>query len=549
MLFENNQDFYPTPENIAFELFNMFYEKDKNEFAECKMILEPSTGKGDLIEHLFNYKADKYIEICESRNSQIKDIRKIKGYNREEIIKDYQKDIKIDCIEIDERLRNLIRGKGYNLIWNDFLTFSAPRFYDLILANFPFSNGCNHLLKAIQIQSRIGGKILAIVNAETLKNPYSKERKLLREKLNQYNADIKYIEHGFVEAERKTDVEIALIYINVPMQDKETMFEKEFKRNHTDLNIDDYNSLIPKMNKLQQLVFEFKMCRDSIIKLYEEKIRIEKMFKGMNIDTEIGIVDSNKYTSSGNVLNVNDFIEKLNLKYWNKFITISEFKKKLPSKLRDNFNYNMDRQSDIEFNMENIQWFYESLMMAIPKTYEDSVGSVFDTLTSKYSYSEASWNSNIHMYNGWKTNNAYMIKKKSIIPCYLEYSYACIPNVLIDLNIIFNNMSSEKYNIETQDIRKKVMNCEKKIDIGHFIIDVFKKGTLHITYKDENLLKQFNIIAGKSKNWLPDDFMTKSYSNMSDKEKELVKEFGFKPFAYDELVSKNTGNYIPLQLN
>ena len=142
-----------------------------------------------------------------------------------------------------------------------------------------------------------------------------------------------------------------------------------------------------------------------------------------------------------------------------------------------------------------------------------------------------------------------MIKKKSIIPCYLEYSCDCIPNVLIDLNIIFNNMSSEKYNIETQDIREKVMSCEKKIDIGQFIIDVFNKGTMHITYKDENLLKQFNIIAGKSKNWLPDDFMTKSYSNMSDKEKELVKEFGFKPFEYDELVSKNTGNYIPLQLN
>ena len=52
---------------------------------------------------------------------------------------------------------------------------------------------------------------------------------MLQEKLNQYNADIKYIEHGFVDAERKTDVEIALIYINVPMQDKETMFEKEFK--------------------------------------------------------------------------------------------------------------------------------------------------------------------------------------------------------------------------------------------------------------------------------------------------------------------------------
>ena len=52
----------------------------------------------------------------------------------------------------------------------------------------------------------------------------------LLQKLQEYNATIKYVQNGFSEAERETDVEVALIYIDIPMKNKETMFEKEFKR-------------------------------------------------------------------------------------------------------------------------------------------------------------------------------------------------------------------------------------------------------------------------------------------------------------------------------
>ena len=153
------------------------------------------------------------------------------------------------------------------------------------------------------------------------------------------------------------------------------------------------------------------------------------------------------------------------------------------------------------------------------------------------------------MYSGWRTNNAYMIKGKNIIPCYLEYSFQCVPDVLKDLTIIFNNLTSQKYVLDTDEMRKKIQKCEKNIDAEFFYLDVYKKGTIHVKYKDENLLKQLNILAGKGKNWLPDDFMTKRYNDMSSEEKDLVSEFGFKPFEYDELVATNTGSYIPLQLN
>ena len=332
------------------------------------------------------------------------------------------------------------------------------------------------------------------------------------------------------------------------MKNTETMFEQEFKRENVNIDSDySFKSVIPKMNKLQQLLLEFNICKNSIIKIYEERERIKYLFQGLSIKQEIGIMCSETLPKTH--IKINDYISQLTLEYWEKFINETDFKSKLPSKLKNDFSYNMERQADIPFTIENCRYFYENIMSSIPKSYEQTVAEVFDKLTSKYSYSYASWNKNIHMYSGWKTNNAYMIKGKNIIPCYLEYSYQCVPDVLKDLTIIFNNLTGKKFILDTDVIRKKIQSCEKNIDGEFFYLDVYQKGTIHIKYKDENLLKQFNILAGKGKNWLPDDFMAKRYNNMSDKEKDLVKEFGFKPFEYDELVATNTGQYISLQLN
>ena len=55
--------------------------------------------------------------------------------------------------------------------------------------NPPFSNGDKHLLKALQMQEK-GGNIVCLLNAETLRNPYTESRKELIRQLDKYDADI-----------------------------------------------------------------------------------------------------------------------------------------------------------------------------------------------------------------------------------------------------------------------------------------------------------------------------------------------------------------------
>ena len=52
-MFNSISDFYPTKKETAYKLFNMFYESNRKAFGECIHILEPSAGKGDLIEAFY----------------------------------------------------------------------------------------------------------------------------------------------------------------------------------------------------------------------------------------------------------------------------------------------------------------------------------------------------------------------------------------------------------------------------------------------------------------------------------------------------------------
>ena len=523
-MFTNNDQFFPTPQELVFKMLDKINKKNYA-LASIRYILEPSAGKGNIIDAYEKY----YIRHGRVFLKEGESPRKY---------------LKFDVIENDENLVQLLRGRKENVVWNDFLTFEPQRFYDLIILNPPFINGSDHAIRAIEIQERIGGKVLCILNAETLKNPYSNSRKHLLQLIQNYNGEVEYIENAFSEAERQTDVEIALIYIDVPMKNNETMFEKEFKRDNPDIQVENIQSLMPQMTKLQALVFEYDMIKKSTIELFREQARINNLLEGFGLKSLVTICDDK---SKPDLLTVNDFINSINLKYWLKFINETNLKSRLPSKLKDYFTYEMDRQQDIAFTMENVQYFYEELINSIPRSYEETVALIFDALTRKYCYTDSTWNTNIHYYNGWKTNSCYKINKKSIIKGYVKYDD--LPTELLDLNIIFENITGIKDDInKDKDIVEGIKYYRKNVETKHFILNSFKKGTIHIEYKDKQALEIFNILASKGKNWLPPDFMTKKAEDMTEEDRQLIKNFGLTTQEYNALALVGNGNNY-LRLN
>jgi hypothetical protein len=199
-------EFYPTPRSIINKMISGI------DFSLIQTVLEPSAGKGDIAE-VINDKMKYYDKKYDHYSNQNKK---------------YHADI--DCIEIDQNLRFILTGKGFRVVHDDFLTYQTMKHYDLIILNPPFSNGDKHLLKAIEMQQRNGGYIACLLNAETLNNSYTNSRTDLKNKLNELNAEIEYIDNAFIYAERKTDVTTALIKINIPQKERTSIFFEELRQ-------------------------------------------------------------------------------------------------------------------------------------------------------------------------------------------------------------------------------------------------------------------------------------------------------------------------------
>lgn len=521
-----NKDFYPTPINLINKML------DSIDFKEINSILEPSAGKGDIVEVVKNKYKYRY-----------------SSYNWLE----KEKQLDIDCIEIDDNLQHILKGKNFRVVHNDFLTFESYKKYDLIVANFPFSEGDKHLLKAIEIQERTGGKIVCLINAETIKNPYSNTRKDLLQKLEDYNANIEYIQNAFVDAERKTPVEVALIRLNIEKENSYSVIIDELKREeyYTTENCYNSNNKLVNGDFIKGVVEQYNFEIKAGLKLIDEYRALDKqMFKGINLYIS---TDKNKNTENDNLHN--SYIKNVRAKYWTSLFENDKFMKNFTSNLKSEYMSKINELCNYDFSIYNIYSIRIQLNKQMIKAVEDTIMNLFEEFSHKYSWYEETTN-NIHYYNGWKTNQAWKINKKVIIPLSgfrdLQYSWGCynptqwkVLDKLNDIQKVFDYLDDgETENISVEEVLKTAEHYQetKKIQLKYFTITFYKKGTCHIEFTNERLLKKFNLFGSQKKGWIPPTYGKKQYKDMTQEEKQVINDFEGEK-SYNE-VMKDTNYYI-----
>ena len=90
--------------------------------------------------------------------------------------------------------------------------------------------------------------------------------------------------------------------------------------------------------------------------------------------------------------------------------------------------------------------------------------------------------------------------------------------------------------------RAKKGQQSKDIDCKYFHLTFYQKGTCHLTFKDAELLKKFNIFGCQRKGWLPPGYGKTAYSDMDSRAQAVVDAFeGAK--AYEQTMS-NPGYYL-----
>ncbi len=167
------------------------------------------------------------------------------------------------------------------------------------------------------------------------------------------------------------------------------------------------------------------------------------------------------------------------------------------------------------------------------QSLDDTILTLFDDFSNKHSYSE--YSKNIHLYDGWKTNKAWKINKKVIIPLSgyddwwkrfdLDYK---VKERLQDIEKVFDYLNGTKSNHDEliqvlSDAKKELQS--RKIKCKYFMVTFFKKGTCHIEFTDKHLLSKFNIFGSQRKGWLPPSYAKKSYEHMNEEEKLVIDQF------------------------
>ena len=110
------------------------------------------------------------------------------------------------------------------------------------------------------MQQRNGGAIICLLNAETIKNQCSNERITLVRLLEEYGADIQYIQDAFTDAERKTAVEIVLIKVKLPEVKKRSFILDDLQKARTEREYTETeNTYLAENDFLKAIVKQYEM--------------------------------------------------------------------------------------------------------------------------------------------------------------------------------------------------------------------------------------------------------------------------------------------------
>ncbi len=530
-----NRDFYPTPQKLIDKMLSGV------DLEKIETILEPSAGSGNIVDAL----------------RQKEEIHN--KYHRYEKCK-----FDIDCIEIESNLQHILKGKNYRVVHNDFLTYDTMKEYSLIIMNPPFSNGCKHLLKALEMQSRTGGAVICLLNAETIRNVYTNERLDLQRKLTEYNAEIEFIQDAFLDTdvERKTGVEIALIKVYIPKVQKESFIWNGLKKSQKEREyVATESTQLIDSDLFKAIVNQYQLEVEAGTKLIKEYFAMQPFILsefGKNEETGETIQKGNCILSlkvGNKELSVNQYIREVRGKYWKALFQNPKFIGQLTNNLQSEFYNKINELCDYDFSLYNIYQLKIDIQKKVASGIEDTILKLFDEFSNKYHYYDE-MSKNIHYYNGWKTNKAWIINKKVIIPLNgyrdLQFSWGGFKPTyyetvrkLQDIEKCFNYLDGGL--TEAVDLEKSLKFAEeygetKNIQLKYFTITFYKKGTCHIVFNNEELLKKFNIFGSQRKGWLPPSYGKKSYKDMTAEEKAVVNEFeGEKEY---NKVLENTGYYL-----
>lgn len=364
-----NQDFYPTPIHVIERMLSDLS-------LQGKTVLEPSAGKGDIIDFCIGSGAN------------------------------------LLCCELDDDLAVIASSKA-KLIAKDFLTVKSHQIshVDCIIMNPPFSADVEHINHAWDIAPD-GCEIVALCNWETINNTYSRSRRILNSKIKDYGSAIN-LGDVFSDSERKTGVNVGLVKLTKPGQQtdfSDFFTNDEDEREKQENGLMSYNAV---REIVQRYVNAIKLC-DEVI---ENAVKMNALTQGIGVSDIVFTCSQDKAQVSRS-----EFAKEMQKKSWSWVINKMNLQKYSTRGLMDDINKFVEQQKFMKFTMKNIYLMIDAIIQTTDQRMDKALIEVFDNLTNHH-------HDNRYNIEGWKTNSHYLVNKKFINPWIAGITYGGSPEI------------------------------------------------------------------------------------------------------------------------
>lgn len=452
-----NADFYPTPLAVIESIL-------ADVSIKGKIVLEPSAGKGDIVEYLLQNGAKK-VYFC----------------------------------EIEPKLATITATKA-NFLKDDFLKVSREEIsaVDLIVMNPPFSADEKHIIHAWEIMPE-GCQLVALCNSETLKNKWSRSRQVLSNIVGTYGFSIE-LGDVFKRSERSTNVSVSVVKVIKPKTGGDDEFSDYFDL--TDTDYDDQSEGIIKYNELRDCVSRYV----GAIKLYDNVLDNGVQMRGLISKFDPYSKLTFTLTDSERPKNRETFKIELQKSAWSYIFKLMKMEKYLTQNAISEINKFVETQQKIPFTLKNIYKMLEVIVGTNTSRMDKSILEVFDSFTKYYEDNRAG-------YEGWKTNSYYILNRKFILPGVVDVDFSGNMRTsynsrnlshLDDLNKILCYLTATNYeqigSFQSNFWRKssykneetKTFKFGQPYEWGFFKFVGYKKGSIHMTFLDEKVWAKFN---------------------------------------------------------
>lgn len=463
-----NSTFYPTPSHLASKVAWLFNDLDRG------YVLDPSAGAGALLDAVKK--------------------RYEHEYNR--------RPPKLYAVEIDANLRAILYDKGYPIAGEDFLTYWPVVQFTHILMNPPFDRAEDHLLHAWEIL--VKGKIACIYPKAALEGKNAKERLVLTV-IEDNGGKVEDIGQPFAKAERPTDVECVIITLEKKPDPTLSGLDFATKNDRPDPDLADADQEMTINSFVGDLLAAYNATIEDTAAYNLARTRIKRhaapflsYYDGSKNPIEAADAVDDPFER------YNLFVELITASAWSAVFHHPSFRRILTKRAREMFDEFLAKQKRVDFNEHNIKALFAALVARQDDLLNAAIGDAFDTMTRWH-------DENREHVEGWKSNEAYKVKRRCIIPNGVrlswgkfEVEYSGRRREFDDIDRALCVVTGRNFDTITtivKAIEQRPMFQEATSTF--FDLRWFKKGTVHLTWLDEQVRRDFNIAAARGRGWLP----------------------------------------------